>query len=115
MGFAAFLQNANVQALSPSHGEALLPGWTALERYQLHEFTACLLTTGASLIVTSMPVQKVFVDPILAHDGTTFERSALLEYLKTSTISPTTGVDLGKNPTLVQNRSIKSAIEHLSR
>eukprot|EP00891_Asterochloris_glomerata_P000562 jgi/Astpho2/562/Aster-04419 len=62
-----------------------------------------------------LPRPKVFVDPILAHDGTTFERSALLEYLKTSTISPTTGVDLGKNPTLVQNRSIKSAIEHLSR
>ena len=90
-------------ALSPSSGHGLL------------HTQSTALTAGASPNVTSVPVQKVFVDPILAHDGTTFESSALLEHLKTSTISPTTGVDLGKNPTLMQNRSIKSAIEHVSR
>ena len=80
----------------------------------LHTQSAAL-TASASLTPPALPVQEVFVDPILAHDGTTFERSALLEYLKSSTISPVTGVDLGKNPTLVQNRTIKSAVEHLFR
>ena len=49
-------------------------------------------------------------EPVICEDGYTYERKAILEYLKQNTVSPITRQPINKNK-LIVNRNLKDAIE----
>ena len=51
-------------------------------------------------------------DPVMAADGHTYERDALLRWLKTSNVSPATGAQLA-NRTIIPNYCVKMLIQEL--
>ena len=55
----------------------------------------------------------MMTDPVMAADGHTYERDALLRWLRTSNISPATGAQLA-NRTVIPNYCVKMFIQELS-
>lgn len=53
------------------------------------------------------------VDPVVAADGFTYERSAITRWLQTSNKSPMTGCDL-KHKELVSNYGLMSSIQEVT-
>ncbi len=55
---------------------------------------------------------ELMQDPVMAADGHTYERDALLRWLKTSNNSPATGAPLA-NRTIIPNYCVKMLIQEL--
>jgi len=56
---------------------------------------------------------EVYVDPVLAPDDHTYERAAIVEWLKNNDISPLTGAKMPRGA-LRPNWAIKTLIEQLN-
>lgn len=68
--------------------------------------------TNFEKIFTCPITKKVFTDPVIAHDGGTYERIAIEDWFKHSLRSPITHEVL-LNKTLIPNLSIKNIILEL--
>ena len=56
---------------------------------------------------------EIMTDPVSTADGFTYERTAILEWLRTNNTSPTTGATL-KSKTLTPNYSLRSIIRNFA-
>ncbi|GIL76913.1 hypothetical protein Vretimale_8622 [Volvox reticuliferus] len=54
--------------------------------------------------------QDVMTDPVIATDGYTYERSAIMQWLKNKTISPMTNAPMPGGTTLIPNHALRSSI-----
>lgn len=57
---------------------------------------------------------EVFRDPVILTDGYTYEEDAIRKWLTSNATSPMTNEDLGPEPRLVPNRSMRDWITRLS-
>lgn len=57
---------------------------------------------------------EYFVDPVIAADGHTYEREALLTWLASKNKSPITGLPLDRNAPLIPNHTLRSFIQILN-
>jgi hypothetical protein len=63
--------------------------------------------------LTCSLTHKIFVDPVIATDGQTYERAAILEWINLYDCSPTTGAKMDK--TFRDNTEIKNIIQSMQR
>lgn len=61
-----------------------------------------------------MCLQELFVDPVIAADGYTYERSAIEDWITRKAISPMTNKPLA-HTTLVPNLAAKRGVERLQK
>ena len=61
--------------------------------------------------LTCILTKRIFIDPVLASDGKTYERKAIIEWRRTNRYSPQTGEIL--DDTFTENTEIKNLIRHL--
>jgi len=73
-------------------------------------------TTGTSAVPSSIcPItHNVMTDPVIASDGHSYEREAILQWLQTSSKSPLTGQELLTH-TLITNHALRNLIEEQSK
>jgi hypothetical protein len=55
--------------------------------------------------------QSLFIDPVIANDGFSYERSAIERWFRTSDLSPVTGLRI--NRLIIPNRTLRSVIAEL--
>jgi len=58
-------------------------------------------------------IQKIMVDPVIASDGQTYEREAILDWINVYHCSPTTGVSM--NATFKDNIEVKQIIQSMRK
>lgn len=64
--------------------------------------------------VRHLQMQELFVDPVLAPDGHTYERSAIVQHMQTSAVSPITG-EMFANTDLIPNHTVASLLRNRFR
>ncbi|CAF1521099.1 unnamed protein product [Adineta ricciae] len=57
--------------------------------------------------------RQIFVDPVIASDGQTYERDAITDWLKSNRTSPTTGILM--TTSFIENGTLKQIIQSLKR
>ena len=55
--------------------------------------------------------KEIFQDPVIISDGHSYEREAIIQWFKTHSVSPLTGLPLPSR-TLIPNHALKQAIHH---
>ncbi len=55
--------------------------------------------------------KKLMVDPVVASDGHTYERSALIEYLQSETVSPVDSSHRMNSLAIIENKALKQLID----
>lgn len=69
--------------------------------------------TPQTIFDVSCPITKeIFLDPVIACDGFTYEKSALVKWFKKSDISPITGEKMD-NTIFIENKIIKNIIKQI--
>jgi hypothetical protein len=61
--------------------------------------------------ITCQLTKKVFVDPVVASDGQTYERTAIIDYFENNRYSPVTGEAM--SDTFIDNIQMKNLIRDL--
>jgi hypothetical protein len=69
------------------------------------------LTPEISKKITCTLTKKTFVDPVIASDGQTYERKAIIEYFRDNRYSPLTGESM--DDTYIDNLEMKNLIREL--
>jgi hypothetical protein len=55
--------------------------------------------------------KEIFSDPVILSDGHSYEKEAIIQWLKTHSVSPVTGIPL-QSRSMIPNNALKQAISH---
>jgi U-box domain len=88
--------------LLPMHGLYLCHCW----RMALYEYCS----PARCLVCCCWPLQEVFRDPVVAADGHSYERAAIVEWLSKSDVSPLTNAAL-PHKNLLPNNLLRQMVQ----